>query len=135
MVKHRRATAYITIAKIIGFDKANADRFLVLVGAENPSLELVPLDGGETERLVIDLTPEAKQMLAHIRGWRRVYGDTEVYVKIETKRDLRGRRKKWTNVFVSKNGEERKLSHCEQINCGQPSLSNDSKLVVYIGQQ
>ena len=71
-------------------------------------------------------------MLTHLRGWERVYGNTKVYVKKETRTDLSGLLE-WTDVYLKQSDKDpRNVSKCDGINCGQPSSSENGRYVVYV---
>ena len=63
---------------------------------------------------------------------KRVYGDTKVYVRTESKSDMAGS-VGWTDVYLKQgNNSPLNVSRCDGVNCGQPSLSNDGRQVVFV---
>ena len=85
---------------------------------------MTPLPAGQSD--------DERTLLAQIRGQERLYGDTVVYTKTETKRGL-SRAIEWTDVYI-KRGSEAPLnvSACDGVNCVQPSLSPDRRSVVFV---
>jgi hypothetical protein len=77
---------------------------------------------------------DEQRMLAHLRGWQRSYdgGQTSLYTKIETKEGLAGT-VEWRDVWLKRAGRDTtNISHCDGVNCGQPSLSPNGRWVVYV---
>lgn len=73
-----------------------------------------------------------RQMLEHLEGWERSYGDTLLYVKSESKPALSGTVEVF-NVFLKTPGRDpRNVSDCDIASCGRPSLSPDGTRVLYI---
>jgi hypothetical protein len=122
------------VMKIVGFDQADQDKALILLEEDGgTAVGLLSLASGQTIRLPYDRTSEEDQsLIIHMQEWTRVYGDTTLYVKGETKRRLAGYTE-WTDVYL-KRGETPplNLSKCDGVDCGQPSLSPDGGQVVYI---
>jgi hypothetical protein len=72
------------------------------------------------------------QMIESLQSWERVYGDKRLYVKRETKQAMSGP-VEWTDVFLKVNGQDPlDISQCDGTNCGQPSMSSDGRLVVFV---
>ena len=121
------------IVKLVGFEREDPDRLLVTRDQPDSPLAILAVSSGK-------LTPvrynpgdrDQRRILAHIRGDERVYGTSRVYVATQTARGIEGTRE-WTDVCIQQgSGQEKNVSRCEGINCGQPSLSGDGKTVVYI---
>jgi hypothetical protein len=71
-------------------------------------------------------------MVENLQSWDRVYGDKRVYVKRETKQAMSGP-VEWTDVFQRVNSQEPvNVSRCDGANCGQPSMSADGRLIVFV---
>lgn len=121
--------------KLVGISADDSDMVLVLSedADQRPSVGTLSLKTGQLTALGYDdKSRDDRLMLAHIRGWERAYGDTKVYVKTETKTDLSGS-VEWTDVYLKQPGSEPKnVSKCDGVNCGQPSLSQNKNLVVYV---
>lgn len=126
------------IAKLIGFDRSDSDKLLVLLTAEgNESpVGFLSLKSGQVTALAFDRSSEKqREMLNHLKGWERVYGEVKLYPQERTKNVL-GRTKVWTDVFLQRGGQfPDNISNCDGKNCGQSSLSHDKNLVVYVSQK
>jgi hypothetical protein len=122
------------VTKIVGFDQTDQDQALILLKEDGgAAVGLLSLTSGHLIRLPYDRTSaEHQRLVTHLQEWERVYGETKLYVKGESKRTLAGAME-WTDVYF-KRGETPplNLSKCDGINCGQPSLSHDGGQVVYI---
>lgn len=124
--------------KLVGLNMDDPDSILILLVQQDghPALGLLSLKSGQ----VTEISPygeeqEFRRALAQAQGWERVYGTTRLYVKTEVKNDLAGSLE-WSDVFLKNSQTEPKnLSQCDGINCGQPSLSQDRRQVVYIKAQ
>jgi hypothetical protein len=121
--------------KLVGFDPKSADEVVVLLdaGTANSPLAIVSLKSGTMTPLPYNAkSEEQQQMLALVRGQRRVYGDTSVYTRTESKRGL-SRTIEWTDVYVRRGDEEpRNVSACGGVNCAQPALSRDGRRLAFI---
>jgi hypothetical protein len=72
------------------------------------------------------------QMVESLQGWTRTYGDQEIYVESQSKQAFSGT-VQWTDVFVRiGNAKPVDASQCDGTNCGQPSLSEDKRLLVFV---
>ena len=72
------------------------------------------------------------QMVENLEGWSRTYGDRRLYVKTQAKQILSGT-VEWSDVFLKVgNREPLNISHGDGLNCGQPSLSENGSLVVFV---
>lgn len=120
-------------AKLVGFDKDDTDKILVLIENENISLGLLSLKSGKMTSISYNRElKEHRSIISHIKGWERDYGNIAVYPKTEAKLGMSGSIE-WTDVYIKQGDKEPvNLSRCDGINCGQPSLSHDSKKVVFI---
>lgn len=124
------------IVKLVGFDKENQDDLLALFKDEEGKpyvVGVLSLQSGQMTPIPYDKeSAEDRQMLSHIRGWERIYGNTTVYVQTETKRESAGTLE-WTDVYIQQGDEEPvNLSQGDGVNCGHPSLSHDGRQVVFI---
>lgn len=73
-----------------------------------------------------------RRMMSHLRGDDREYEDVAVYVKAESKARLGGQ-VEWTDVYVKQaNVAPVNISRCDEVDCGQPTLSPDGKRVAFI---
>jgi hypothetical protein len=121
--------------KLVGFDGKSPDEAVLLMenGAKGAPLAVVSLKSGGVTPLPYDAkSDEQRRMLAQIRGQERVYGDTVVYTKTETKRGL-SRNIEWTEVYLRRgNAAPQNISACDGVSCVQPGLSPDGRSVVFI---
>jgi hypothetical protein len=123
------------ITKIVGMDKADPDKVLILlqnaVGSDTAGV--LSLKSGQVTLMPDDReSPDYISMISHMREWERVYGDTKVYVRSESK-SVMGGTVGWTDVYLKqRNSSPLNVSRCDVVNCGQPSLSNDGRQVVFV---
>ncbi len=126
------------VTKLVGFSQDEPDEVLILVEREGGRLRvgLLSVKTGQIVPTPYDpASREDQRMLEHLRGWDRVYGGRSVYVKSLTKQSLSGP-VEWTDVFIKAGSDEPiNVSRCEQVDCGQPSLSADGRFLVYIKAQ
>ena len=122
-------------AKLVGFDAEHRDELVVLVEprAGGSPLAVVSLTNKSVTPLPFDATSQQEQLVvAQARGQERVYGDTTLFVKTESRRGL-SREIRWTDVYVKRgNAEPQNVSKCDGVNCGQPTLSPDRKTVAFV---
>lgn len=123
------------ISKLVGFNRDTPDQLLVLTedSFAKPSVGWLSVKTGRFVPMPYDpASSEDKRMLEHLRGWDRVYGGTSVYVNSLIKQSLSGP-VEWTDVFLkAERGEPINVSRCEDVDCGQPSLSANGRLLVFI---
>jgi hypothetical protein len=121
--------------KLVGFEGKNANEIIVLIdsGAAGSPLGIVSLKSGRVTPLPYNAnSEEQRRMLAQIRGQRRVYDDTSVYTKTESKRGL-SRLIEWTDVYLRRgDAEPQNISSCDGVNCVQPALSPDGRRLAFI---
>jgi hypothetical protein len=121
--------------KLVGFDGKSPDEAVLLLdnGAKGSPLVIVSLKSGGVTPLSYDAkSDDQRRMLAQIRGQDRVYGDTIVYTKTETKRGL-SRNIEWTDVYLRRgNAAPQNISACDGVSCVQPVLSPDGRNVAYV---
>ncbi|MBV9296539.1 MAG: hypothetical protein JO145_13300, partial [Acidobacteriaceae bacterium] len=119
----------------IGFCLDDTSEILVLQqpGQGTPVPAQLSITTGEISPLPYD--PNAsqdRQMLEHLQGWQREYGTSILYVKRENFQALSGSIE-IANVFLKIDDHDpQNISHCDTVNCGQPSLSPDKTQVVFI---
>jgi hypothetical protein len=121
------------VEKLVGFDRKDPDKLLLVLEKDTAPLSLFSLETGDLTSLPYDpRSKDHRKMLSHIKGEERVYGTVRVYVKTESKRGMEGGLD-WSDVYLQQ-GEAapRNISNGEGVNCNQPSLSQDGKAVVYV---
>ena len=123
------------ISKLVGFNRDDPDQLLVVSddALARPSVGWLSVKTGQIAPIPYDSSSsEDRRMLEHLRGWDRVYGDTSVYVRTVTGQSFSGKAE-WKDVFLKGgNGKPINVSRCEHADCGQPSLSADGRLVVFV---
>ena len=92
-------------SKLVGFSSERPGDLLVVFDADSaPWLGFVALASGQVTRLPHDRSSrEHRAMLAHVMDWERVYGDTTLYMKAESKQGLTGP-VEWTDVYLKRRG-------------------------------
>ena len=124
--------------KLVGFGRDSGDELVVLLDgppAGSP-LGVVSLKSGRMTPLPYDAKSEdQRRMVAQVRAEDRVYGDTSIYTKTETKRGL-SRNTEWTDVYIKRgSAAPLNISQCDGLNCAQPALSPDGRSVAYVKAQ
>jgi hypothetical protein len=121
--------------KLVGFDGKSTDEVVVLldIGTAGSPLGVVSLKSGRVTPLPYNPQSDDQQrMLAQVRGQRRVYGDTSVYTKTESKRGL-SRPIEWTDVYLRRgDAAPENISACDGVSCVQPALSPDGQRVAFV---
>jgi Tol biopolymer transport system component len=123
--------------KLVGFDGKNNDEIVVLLdsgaAAAGSPLGVVSLKSGRVAPLPYNAKSEdQRRMIAQIRGQRRVYNETSVYTKTESKRGL-SRQIEWTDVYLRRgDAEPQNVSLCDGVSCVQPALSPDGRRVAFV---
>ncbi len=124
------------ISKLVGFNRDAPDQLLVVTEdpVGKPGIGWLSVKTGRIVPIPYDAaSSEDQRMLEHLRGWDRAYGATRVYVDNVSKQSLAGRPVERTGVFLKTDGGKPiNVSQCEDVDCGQPSLSPDGRLVVFI---
>ena len=122
------------LTKLVGIDRDDADKILVLIKRGSTTAPaLISLATSAITEISYDAnSPNDRKLLNHLRGWERVYGDTAVYPKAQTREGVTGT-VEWQDVFLKRNDSAPvNVSRCGGANCGQPSLSRDGTKVVFI---
>ena len=112
------------IYKLVSIDASN-NKLLILKNNNNEKEPyVIDLNNGSSSKLNYDQSDQT--LINHLKGWERQYDDIKVYEKLNEN-------EKVLNVYIKKGTENSiKLTNCSDLNCGQPSLSNDKDIVVYI---
>jgi hypothetical protein len=124
------------ISKLVASSADDPDVVLVLQSAGSsghPRVGLLSISTGKVTPEPYDpASGQDLQMVENLEGWDRVYGDKRVYVKREAKQAMSGP-VEWTDVFQKVNSQEPvDVSRCDGTNCGQPSMSADGRLIVFV---
>ena len=123
------------ITKLVGLNMDDPDKVLVIVrgSASRPDVAFLYVSSGKLDPLSYDRSSDDdRHMVEHLSAWDRDYGGTSVYINQQNKSGMSGTLS-WTDVFL-KSGSNAPIdvSKCDGVNCGQPSLSPDGKLVAYV---
>lgn len=123
------------IIKLVGFSLNDPDQVLLLKedAAGGTEVGVLKIGVGTITKIAFDKSSESDRlMLEHLEDWTRVYGTDTIYVSRQQKQLISGPAQ-WTDVFLkSKGSSPVDLSQCEMVNCGQPSLSADKRLLVFV---
>jgi hypothetical protein len=125
------------IRKLVGFSRDDPDQVLALIMPYDSSGHLgvafLSVSSRKLDPLSYDpLSREDQHMLEHLSAWDRDYGETSVFINQQTKSGMAGTLS-WTDVFLKKGSNAPiDVSNCDGINCGQPSLSPDGKLLAFV---
>lgn len=130
------------ILKLVGANSPAGDRskdtgtVLILMRGrpgERPRVALLTIATGAVNAVPYDPTsPQDLQMLENLEGWSRTYGDRRVYVDRQSKDAFSGT-VEWSDVFLVVGKQQPvDVSQCDGLNCGQPSLSTDGHLLVFV---
>ena len=124
------------VTKLVGIDSAHPSEVVVLTPNAASPLAVVSLQDGTVTALPFDAADESqRRLLAQIRGQERIYRETTVYTRTETKSGLT-RPIEWIDVFVSRGtAPPQNVSACDGVNCLQPALSPDGQSVVFVKAQ
>jgi hypothetical protein len=121
--------------KLVGFTSDDPDGLVVLIhsDADASPLASLSLATGVLTRLPYDQkSDEERRVVAQVRGQHRVYGDTTVYTRTESKRRA-SRTIEWTDVFVQRGrSAPQNVSACDGVDCTQPALSPDRRRVAFV---
>jgi hypothetical protein len=125
-----------SIIKLVGFGSEDPGKVLILLLGEvggHPRVGLLTVSTGAVTIVPYDpASSQDLQMVEDLQGWSRTYGDQQIFVKRQTKQVMSGT-VEWTDVFRNlDNGEPLNLSQCNGVNCGQPSLSENGRLLVFV---
>ncbi len=126
--------ALARVSKLVGLRAERPQEVLAVFEEADGSawLGFVALATGHVMPLPHDRSlREHRAMIAHVRDWERVYGGDTLYVKTESKQGLAGP-VEWTDVYLARGGEPANVSRCDGVHCGQPSLSQDGRHVVFV---
>ncbi len=124
------------ISKLVGFSGSDPSAVLVLqskTADQHAQVGLLSIRTGKVTPLPYDPASSADlQMVENLKGWTRTYGNKQVYVRRQTKQALSGATE-WSDVFLQSVGTApTDESLCDEVNCGQPSMSADGRLLVFV---
>lgn len=124
------------VTKLVAGSTDNPDALLILLtgnAGEHSRVGLLSVSTGKVTPLAFDPHSSADlQMVEDLEGWTRSYSDKQIYVQRQTKQALSGT-VEWSDVFLKVTGQEPvNVSRCNGENCGQPSLSSDGRLLIFV---
>jgi len=121
------------VVKLVGFD--GPDDLVVLTEAEEPASPLAVLSLKTRQLTPLPHDPKSAEeahLIAFMRGDERIYGDTRVYMRSESRPGAL-RPIEWTDVYVARGtAAPVNVSACQGVDCGAPALSGDGRTVVYV---
>ena len=124
------------VLKLVAASSADAGTVLILQRGEadgRPRVGLLTISTGAVTPMPYNpASIQDLQMVEDLQGWSRTYGDRHIYVKRQTKQALSGT-VEWSDVFLQVGNQTAvDVSHCDGVNCGQPSLSADGHWLVFV---
>lgn len=132
----KKISSIAGITKLVGFASNDPDNVLLLRsgGPEgHPQVATLSISMGQITPVEYDPASSADlQMVENLEGWTRIYGDRQLSVRRQTKQALSGTTES-SDVFLKSDGQQLvDVSRCNGANCGQPSLSADGRLVIFV---
>jgi hypothetical protein len=127
------------VLKLVGAGGSDPNQVLALLrseGGSHPRVALLEVYTGTITELPYDpASNQDLQLVEDLQGWSRVSGENRIFVKRQTKESFGGTLV-WTDVFLIAHGQQTvDVSRCDGVNCGQPSLSQDGGLLVYVKEK
>jgi hypothetical protein len=124
------------VIKLVGSGSKEPGKVLMLLRGEagrHPRVALLTISTGAVTVVAYDPgSSQDLQMVEHLQGWSRTYGHKRVYVKRQAKQAFSGT-VEWSDVFLQLGNQEPvDVSQCDGAQCGQPSLSEDGRLLVFV---
>lgn len=124
------------ILKLVGASSDDAATVLILFRGEtggHPRVGLLTVSTGAVAPVPYDpASRQDLQMVEDLEGWSRTYGNRHIYLHRQSKQALSGT-VEWSDVFLQVGSQPpTDVSQCNGVNCGQPSLSADGHLLVFV---
>lgn len=129
-----KVVAAPSVMRLIGVSPEKPNEVLVLTEAADgrAAIGVLSLTDGRLTMLASGTTPEERVIINRLKNWDRAYGDVKLTVEATTEQGLSGPRT-WSDVYVTRAGQAKQnLSWCDDIDCGQPSLSHDKTRVLFV---
>jgi len=132
----KKLYAIAGLTKLVAGSTGNPDTLLILLtgnAGEHSRVGLLSVSTGKVTPLAFDPNSSADlQMVEDLEGWTRRYGDKQIYVRRQTKQALSGPVEA-SDVFLKAAGQEpMNISRCNGVDCGQPCLSDDGRLLIFV---
>jgi hypothetical protein len=119
------------INKLIGFPGENPDEVVVLLTDKdgNAICGVLTLKSGQVRKLPFDeKLKDHREMMKRLKSSERTYGITRLYPQARSPDGTGGR-----DIYLDKDdGSHVNVSEAGKADCGQPALSHDEHLVVYL---
>jgi hypothetical protein len=123
-------------AKLVGF--SHDDDLVVLLAEPHAGspIALISVTSGQLTPVPYQATSADEQrMLAQVRCQDRVYGETTLYTKEQSKRGM-SQEIEWSDVYIKKgDAEPQNVSACDGDDCVQPPLAPDGRRIAYVKSQ
>jgi hypothetical protein len=124
------------VSKLVGASRDNPNDLLVVTedAQHNSGAAMLSVSTGAMTRIPHNpQSSEDQAMLAHLRGWDRVYGDARLYCESDEKEGAGGSTIKFSDVYLSRGSDSpRNLTNGNGVSSSQPSLSPNGQSVVFI---
>lgn len=122
------------VMRLIGVSAKNPNEVLMLTDDADgrTAAGVLSLTDGRIAILAMEMSPDERGTINRLKNWDQVYDNMRLTVEVTTEQGLSGPRT-WSNVYMTRTGQSKQnLSRCEDVDCGQPSLSHDKTRVAYI---
>jgi hypothetical protein len=132
----KRLYSVDAIVKLVGAGPDDPGKILILLRGKvdgHPRAGFLTVSTGAVTEVPYDLTSSRDlQMMENLQGWSRAYGDRHIYVERQAKQAFSGT-VQWSGVFLQVGNQEPvDVSQSDGVNCGQPSLSENGSLLVFV---
>lgn len=131
--RHRVLHPVGQVKKLIGFDRKDSSRVMVLLSAEDGSSMPGALSLASGKTSAFRDGQQDLSLMAHLESQHRVYDKTAVFPKTMSDTSISGAQIEWADIHYA-DGESgpRNVSQCKPASCDQPSLSSDGLKVVFV---
>jgi len=125
-----------SILKLVGSASDDPGQVLVLLrsdGGAHPRIGSLTVSTGAVSLIPYDSSSSRDlQMVESLNRWSRTYGNRYIFVDRQSKQSFSGT-VEWSDVFLKPgNAKAEDISRCDGDNCGQPSLAQDGRLLVFV---
>ena len=124
------------VSKLVGLSRDDPDQLLVVANEPQgpPFAAILSIKTGSKTRIADNgHSDEYRAMLTQLTGWERVYGTTHVYTEDEEKPGAGDSTIQFSDVYLRRGSDAPlNLTNGNGVSSSQPSLSADSRTVVFI---
>ena len=124
------------VSKLVGASRDDSDQLLVVTEDAHHTAGAAMLWVGTGTLTPIPHNPNSAEdqgMLAHLRGWERMYGDTRLYCENNEKEGPGDSTIEFSDVYLRHgNNPPLNLTQGNGVSSSQPSLSSNGERVVFI---